>query len=139
MKRRAPVVVRLRRADPLAFFGAAYLLTDRAFVSLERRGAAWEARLRAKTGGAAGLAELFRSAYEDQRARWAMERANLPVRAEILRRALALDEAAGLRAPETAALLSPERRAEIETALKERPVEDSQGIARTWEEGRRRA
>lgn len=138
MKRRAPVVVRVARAEPLAFLGAAYLLTDRAFVSVDRRGAVWEARLRPKAASGAGLKEAFRAAYDGQKVRWAVERANLPVRAEVLRRALALDEAAGVpRGPGTAAALSPEDRARMDAALSEGPVEDPRGIKRYWEDRRR--
>lgn len=139
MKRRAAAVVRLTRAESLAFWGAAYLLSDRAFVSLDRRGAAWTACLRPKSGGVRGLRELFLAAYEDQRRRWAVERANLPVRAEVLRRALVLDETAGVLELREAAALSAERRAEIEKALAEGPVADPLGIRRAWEEGRKRA
>ena len=126
-------------ADLPAFMGAAYQLTDAAHAIVGRSGRAATVTLWPKKGTrTAVLAARFLSVYADQRSRWAVERANLDVRAEILRRALILIEAEGVSPGEPAPSLSAEQKSEIARMLAEAESapRDPLGIARPWEEGR---
>jgi hypothetical protein len=125
-------------ADPLAFMGAAYQLSDAAHAIVGRAGRAATATLWPKKGTrTSGLARRFLAVYADQRSRWAVARANLDVRAEVLRRALLRIEAAGDNPGEPAPSLREEQKAEIARMLaeSESAPRDPLGIARSWEEG----
>ena len=126
-------------ADLPAFMGAAYQMTDAAHAIVGRAGRASTATLWPKRGTrTAGLAARFLSLYEDQRSRWSVDRGNLDVRAEVLRRALRLIEADGAAPGEPAPALGEDQKAEIARMLAEAessPI-DPLGIARPWEEGR---
>lgn len=124
-------------ADPLAFWGAAYQMMGRAHAAVGGSKAGPSVTLWPRSGGgAARLAEDFLALYEDQRLRWAVERANLDVRAEVLRRALALAERAGAGPAPQAASLSEEQKDEISRMLAqaEAAERDPLGIAVPWKE-----
>lgn len=136
------VVVRLSSVDEIALLGAAYLLTEDAFVLVSRKGKGGAVELWPKKNKKpAALAAAFRREYENQRLRWALTRDGLGLRAETLRRALALAEAAGGRPQAPQASLTPEQKAEIAALLAEAEADsgprDPLGITRPWEETRK--
>lgn len=122
--------------DELAWFGAAYAMTEDAYVQLEaeKNGEAVVLLPKGKTSTAA-LTKGFALEYGNQAARWAVSRANLGVRAEVLRRALELSEERVLD-QEAPPRLPPEHAAEIARLLAEADAEtgprDPLGIATPW-------
>jgi hypothetical protein len=133
------VEVAVPGADVLAFMGAAYQLLGEAHAIAGRRGRSATVRLRPIKGRrTAGLAARFLGAYADQRVRWGVARANLDVRAEVLRRALALAAEEGVPGGERGAGLTEEQAAEISRMLAEAELAppDPLGVARPWDEGR---
>ncbi len=136
-----PASVRLPSVDETAFLCAAHALTARAWVLAERSGRSGTVRLWPKKGAGKGLAEEFRREYANQLLRWSLTRGGLGLRAEALRRALALAESAGGRAEAPAASLTPEQKAEIAALLAEAEADpgprDPLGIARPWSEVRK--
>lgn len=86
----------------------------------------------------ASLAQEFLAVYDDQRWRWSLEKRNLDVRAEILRRALALVEGGGADKAGPAPGLSEEQKAEIARMLAEaeKAPRDPMGIAEPWDRRR---
>ena len=138
--RRGSARITLTRPDGLALLGAAYLMTEDAYVALGGRSARRTVTLWPKKGRSpAPLAAGFRLEYANQLRRWALARRGRALRAQVLRRALALSDGVGPRAARPAPPLSPERRAEIERLLAEAEAlpGDPLGIARTWEESRK--
>lgn len=149
---RAPSKPKVRRAagwvsvavaagDRLAFWGAAYQMNGAAHAIVGRRGRLMTVVLRPKRGrSTAGLAERFLAAYGDQRVRWAVERANLDLRAEVLRRSLVLADAGAGPGDADAGTLAPEQASEIARLLAEAQSapRDPLGIATPWDERRRR-
>lgn len=138
----ASAVVRLASVDENALLGAAYLMTRDAYVLVSRRGKAGAVELWPKnTIAPKALAAAFRREYANQRLRWALTRDGLGLRAETLRRALELAEAAGGRTQAPQATLTPEQKAEISVLLAEAEADkgprDPLGIARPWEESRK--
>lgn len=136
------VVVRLPAVDEDALFGAAYLLTEHAYVLLTRKGKGGSVELWAKKKmTAAAMSAAFKLEYANQLLRWSLTRDGLGLRAETLRRALALAEAAGGRVEMTQASLTPEQKAEIAALLAEADADtgpkDPLGIAQPWEESRK--
>ena len=137
------VEFRLSRADDLALSGAAYVLTERAYVALDSSGRARTVVLWPKPGAKPKeLAEEFSAAYENQLLRWKLLRLNLKTSSEFLQRALALaarESSSDGVAAESG--LSQERLGEIAAALAEAKAEawDPDGIARPWEELRKEA
>ncbi|UPT75703.1 MAG: hypothetical protein M0D55_08540 [Elusimicrobiota bacterium] len=134
-----PASVRLSSVDETAFFCAAHALTDRAIVVVERSGKSATARLWPKgPGSGKSLAAEFRREYENQALRWRLTREGLGLRAETLRRALALAAAAGGRLEAPAASLTPAQKAEIAALLAEADADpgprDPLGIATPWED-----
>ena len=87
------------------------------------------------------LAEAFRREYANQLLRWSLTRDGLGLRAETLRRALLLAEAAGGRIQAPQATLRPEQKAEIAALLAEADADtgpkDPLGITQPWEESRK--
>lgn len=138
----ASIVVRLASVDENALLGAAYVMTEDAFVLVSRkgRGGAVELWPRRKVP-AAKLAAAFRREYANQVLRWSLSRGGLGLRAETLRRALLLAEAAGGRTEAPQASLTPEQKAEIAALLAEADADtgpkDPLGITRPWEESRK--
>lgn len=64
-------------ADSKAWLGACYLMTERAYVGLELKGATPRATLWPKPGKKlAGLAEAFSTAYQEQLRGWTLARRN---------------------------------------------------------------
>lgn len=130
----------LDRADALALAGAAYVMTEEAFVILGREGKKsivelWpkkEARLE-------DLVPAFEREYANQLRRWALARQNQDMRVEVLRRALILADQAGSAPTRTAPELSKEAKEEIARLIAESEAapKDPLGIMRTWAEGRR--
>lgn len=136
------VVVTIPSVDENALLGAAYLLTDEAYVFVSRKGKSGSVELRPKKKRAVkALAAAFRREYENQKLRWTLSRGGLGLRAETMRRALALAEASGGRVQMTQAALSPEQKAEIAALLAEAEADtgprDPLGIAQPWEESRK--
>lgn len=135
-------VVRLPSVDEDALLGAAYVMTEDAFVLVSRKGKGGAVELWPKKGGKpAALAAAFRREYANQVLRWSLTRDGLGLRAETLRRALLLAEAAGGRTQAPQASLTPEQKAEIAALLAEADADagpkDPLGIARPWEETRK--
>jgi hypothetical protein len=133
------IKVAVAGADLPAFMGAAYQVTDASHAIVGRAGRAATVTLWPKNGTrTAGLAARFLAVYGDQRSRWSVERANLDVRAEVLRRSLRLIEDEGAAPGEPAPSLSADQKAEIARMLAEAESapRDPLGIARPWEEGR---
>jgi len=120
--------VKTQGLEPI--FGAAYLLTDRAFASLDGdRAKTLSVMLTPKTpAGASGLkalAEAFVAELESQKVRWAIAKNNLPIREYLAEQAVTLanSPAPAEAAPEPAAEeLTDEQRKEIEKLISE--VED---------------
>lgn len=133
-------------------FGAAYLLTDRAFVSLEgdrAKSIKVQLRLKRTTPGALKkLAETFINELETQKVRWAIAKNNLPIREYVAEQAVLL--ANGKLPPTDAAQpaseeLNDEQRREIEKLIAEVEDEiktmnqkkinsDPKNIKASWEE-----
>lgn len=135
-------VIRLASVDEHALLGAAYVMTEDAYVLVSRRGKGGAVELWPKGKAAPrALAAAFRREYENQRLRWALSRGGLGLRAETLRRALALAEEAGGRPQAPPASLTPEQKAEIAALLAEADADtgprDPLGIAQPWEDGRK--
>jgi His-Xaa-Ser system protein HxsD len=139
-----------------AVFGAAYLMMDKAYVSLsgDRAGKITVA-LRAKDPKAVkpkALAEEFLSDLVSQKVRWAISRNNQPVREFVAEQAVLIANgtvpppSAAQASPEAAAeQLTDEQRAEIEKLISEveseiktmndkKVVSDPKGIKASWEE-----
>lgn len=139
-----------------AVFGAAYLMMDKAFVSLSGdRAGKVVVSLRAKDPKAVkpkALAEEFLLDLESQKVRWAVAKNNLPIREHIAEQAVLIANgtipapSAAAAAPEAAAEeLTAEQRAEIEKLISEVESEiksmndkkvaaDPKGIKASWEE-----
>ncbi len=137
-----PVVIRLAKADELAFMGAAYLMTQDAYVELGRLGRGFTVTLWPKNGrSSSGWAKAFRLEYANQLLRWSLSRAGLGLRAETLKRALVLAKAAGGRPQAPQAALTAEQKAEIAALLAEADADtgprDPLGITRPWTEVRK--
>jgi His-Xaa-Ser system protein HxsD len=137
-------------------FGAAYLMMDRAYVSLSGdRAKRVDVVLRPKDPKALklrALAEEFMSDFESQKVRWAVAKNNLPIREFIAEQAVLI--ANGTVAPPSASGAPPEpaaeqltddQRAEIEKLISEVEAEiktmndkkvalDPKGIKASWEE-----
>lgn len=132
-------IVRFAAVDELALLGAAYAMTDEAYALVTRKGKGGSVELwpRKKTAPKALIA-AFKREYENQRLRWALTRDGLGLRAETLRRALALAQAAGGRPEAPTASLTPEQKAEIAALLAEaendKGPRDPLGITRPWED-----
>lgn len=138
----ASAVVRLPSVDENALLGAAYLMTEDAYVLVSRKGRGGSVELwpRGKVH-AAKLAAAFRREYANQLLRWSLSRGGLGLRAETLRRALLLAEAAGGRTEAPQASLTAEQKAEIAALLAEADADkgprDPLGITQPWEESRK--
>lgn len=135
-------VVRLAAADENALLGAAYLMTREAYVLVSRKGKAGCVELwPKKKNSPSALAAAFRREYANQLLRWTLARGGLALRAETLRRALALAEAAGGRTQAPQAALTAEQKAEIAALLAEAAADpgprDPLGITVSWEESRK--
>jgi hypothetical protein len=136
------VVVNIPSVDENALLGAAYLLSEEAWVIVSRKGKAGAVELWPKDKQTSkALAAAFRREYVNQKLRWALSRGGMGLRAETLRRALALAEAAGGRVQMTQATLTPEQKAEIAALLAEAEADtgprDPLGITQPWEESRK--
>lgn len=117
-------------------------MTEDAFVLVSRKGKGGAVALWPKKAAKpAALAAAFRREYANQVLRWSLTRDGLGLRAETLRRALLLAEAAGGRTQAPQASLTPEQKAEIAALLAEADADagpkDPLGIARPWEETRK--
>lgn len=137
-----PAVVRLASVDENALLGAAYVMTEDAYVLVSRKGRGGAVELWPKGKvPASKLAAAFRREYANQVLRWSLSRGGLGLRAETLRRALLLAEAAGGRTEAPQASLTPEQKAEIAALLAEADADagpkDPLGITRPWEESRK--
>lgn len=135
-------VVRLAAVDENALLGAAYVMTEDAYVLVSRKGRGGAVELwPKKRGSPAALAAAFRREYANQVLRWSLTRGGLGLRAETLRRALLLASAAGGRTQAPQASLTPEQKAEIAALLAEADADtgpkDPLGITRPWEESRK--
>ena len=142
-----------------AVLGAAYLMMDKAYVSLEGdRSKTIAVILRAKDPKSVklrALADEFLSDLESQKVRWTVAKNNLPIREYIAEQAVLIangtikPEAAPAAAPESAAeQLTDDQRAEIEKLISEVEAEiktmqqdktksviaDPKGIKPSWEE-----
>lgn len=118
--------VKISRPDEEALFGAAYLTLAETGVVVEEDGVT----LLDARGGAK---ERFLARYAEQKERWALMRATLDLRAETLRRALALAEAAPKEGP--VERLPESALAEIRRLLAEAEGEphDPRGVTRAWD------
>lgn len=134
--------------------GAAYLLTDRTFVSLKGdRSKRIKVTLRLKTPCSVKetklLAETFRSELRSQKVRWAIAKNNLPIREYIAEQAIQLANGAPSPAPASPEAssdqLTAEQRGEIEKLIAEveeeikamnqkKAVPDPKNIKASWEE-----
>lgn len=135
-----------------AALGAAYLMTDRAFVRLDgdpkKR---LVVRLEPKASGAAAealeeLAESFRRELATQKVRWSIARANLPIREHIAEHALRLaaqPETPSAAAPKADDLTEEQKReidrliAEVEAEIAQmsaKKAPEAKRIAATWEQ-----
>ena len=135
-------VIRLASVDENALLGAACMMTRDAYVLASRKGKAGAVELRPKgKRSPKALAAAFRREYANQLLRWGLARDGLALRAETLRRALALAEAAGGRTQAPQTTLTPEQKAEIAALLAEADADtgpkDPLGIAQPWEESRK--
>lgn len=138
----ASVTVRLAPVDEQSLLGAAYLMTGDAYALVTRKGKAGSVELWPKRKIPLNtLAAAFRREYANQLLRWSLTRDGLGLRAETLRRALALAEAAGGRPEAPQAALTPEQKAEIAALLAEAEADtgprDPLGIAQPWEDSRK--
>lgn len=140
-------------AGPEAVYGAAYLMTDRAYAQLEPlAGGALRVSLTPKAArGAAALEDLrraFQAEWESQVVRWAVARGNRSIREYVVENAVSL--AQGRAAPAAAAApaapeeLTAEQRTEIEKLIAEVEAEikemnaskslpDPAGATKSWE------
>jgi His-Xaa-Ser system protein HxsD len=129
-----------------AVWGAAYVLTDRAWASFEPAKGGATLSLRPKDAAASlkELASLFEAEFATQNVRWAILKNNASIREYLVQQALL--QAQG-RAPAPAAPageLTTEQRAEIDRLIAEVEEElktmgtdkpaDPKGISATWEE-----
>ena len=136
-----------------SIFGAAYMLTDRAFSSLEgdRAKKITVTLTPKKSEGRAGLkalAQTFLQELETQKVRWAIAKNNLPIREYLAEHAVAL---ANSPAPVEAAAepaseeLTDAQRKEIEKLISEvedeiktmnakNPAPDPKNVKASWEE-----
>lgn len=134
------LTLRVHASEDLALLGAAYLMTQDAYVALGRQGRARTVTLWPKAGRPrAGLAAAFLEEYQNQRLRWSLARAGLGRRRELLGRALAsVGEDAAARASDPG--LSPEQKEEMARLLAEAEAapRDPLGIATPWGVSRRR-
>jgi hypothetical protein len=135
-------VVRLASVDENALLGAGYLMTQDAFVLVRRKGKGGAVELwPKKRASPRALADAFRREYANQVLRWSLTRGGLGLRAETLRRALVLAEAAGGRVEVLQTSLTPEQKAEIAALLAEADADlsprDPLGIMQPWEESRK--
>lgn len=138
----ASVTIRLAAVDENALLGAAYVLTPDAYVLVSRKGKGGAVELWPKSKlSPKALAAAFKREYANQVLRWSLTRDGLGLRAETLRRALALAEAAGGRTEMPQASLTPEQKAEIAALLAEADADpgprDPLGITQPWEESRK--
>ena len=138
----APATVRLASVDENALLGAAYMLTQDAYVLVSRKGKGGSVELWPKRKQSSkALADAFRREYANQLLRWALSRGGLGLRAETLRRALVLAAAAGGRTQAPQAMLTPEQKAEIAALLAEAEADtgpkDPLGITQPWEDSRK--
>jgi hypothetical protein len=128
------VLLSAAAADPLAWLGAAYAMSEDAYVLVDGDAVVLWPKSKAS---AAALTRGFAAEYENQAARWATARANLGVRAEVLRRSLAL-LAARPQGGDAPATLDPAQAAEIKRLLAEAENDpnprDPLGIATPWSE-----
>ena len=133
--------------------GAAYLMSDRAYVRLDGDRAKVLAVTLTPKGarGAKELKELesaFLSEFESQKVRWGLARANQPIREYLVENAVALAqgraEAAAAAAPAAPEELTADQRAEIERLISEVETEikemndkkahaDPKGVSPSWE------
>lgn len=136
--------------------GAAYMLMDRAYALLGGDGRkVIEVTLRPKEpadrGGLEDLARVFEEELEAQRLRWAVARANQPIREFIAEQAVLVAQGrapqAEAPAPESGEQLTAEQREEIEKLISEVEAEikemngrkapaDPKKLAASWEEKR---
>ena len=132
--------------------GAAYLLTDRAYVRLEGdRTKRIKASLSLKEPSSPGelkkLAAAFQSELEAQIVRWAIAKNNLPIREYIAEQAVLLANGRALPAPQETAgdQLTQVQRDEIEKLIAEveqeikminekKSASDPKKISASWEE-----
>ena len=120
--------VSLTRPEPMAWLGAAYVLTGEAYVELGDE----FVLLRPKKGRVEPLATRFTEEYDNQLRLWALAQQNRDMRAEILRRALVLADEAPAGAAQAG--LSAEQKEEIARLLGEAsPVKDPLGITVPWD------
>ncbi|MBI3554083.1 MAG: hypothetical protein HY077_16425 [Elusimicrobia bacterium] len=139
---KSEVRVTVRKADELAFLGAAYLATDLAYALVSRKGKDWSVALTPKSPKTSThkVSAAFREAYEGQLLRWAIARNNRGMRAEVLKRALALCQASGGRPASRQGSLLPEQKEDIARLLAEAEADQSPkdplGITRNWEDTR---
>lgn len=135
--RRALVEFRIRHPDELAWLGSAYLSTEEAYVALDRQGGEEVAILWPKRNiRLANIAAAFAREYDNQLHRWNLLRLNRAVRAETLRRALALADESGVLIGRAQPRLAAGQMEEIERLLAEaeEAPKDPLGIAKPWEE-----
>ncbi len=125
------VRVKVNRPDPLAFRGAAFALTETAFVLLGP--GAGEAALWPRDGGGGKLAAQFKLEYAEQVRRWKILRAGVRGKVEALALAVAGAAAAG---PEDFPRLPKEDAARIAALVDEGgpSASDPLGIRRHWDE-----
>lgn len=142
--------------------GAAFLLTDRAFVLLSGdRAKTLSVRLRPKKGGGKkaleALAKAFEAELESQKIRWAIAKNNQPVREYLAEQAVLLAQGRGepeAEAPAEPAAdqLTDAQRSEIEklisevedeiktmNAKKAPALQDPKNIKASWEEKQEKA
>lgn len=130
--------------------GAAYLMTDEAFVSLSGdKSKKLAVSLAPKPGSALGQAELearFRAELAAQKVRWAIAKNNQPIREFIAEQAVLLANGRLEAEPEPAAAdaLSEEQRKEIEKLIAEvedeiktlndkKSAKDPKNLSASWE------
>jgi len=138
----ASVIVRLASVDEQALLGAAYAMTGEAYALVTRKGKGGSVELWPKgKASPKALAAAFKREYANQMLRWSLTRDGLGLRAETLRRALVLAEAAGGRPEAPQATLTAEQKAEIAALLAEADADkgprDPLGITQPWEESRK--
>lgn len=142
-----------RKAGLDVILGTAYLMSDRAYVRLDGdRAKVLTVSLTPKGARAAKdlkqLEAAFLAELESQKARWALARANQPIREYLVENAVALAQgraqAAAASAPAAPEELTAEQRAEIERLISEVETEikemndkkahaDPKGVSPSWE------
>lgn len=146
------VALDVRREGLEPVLGAAYMMMDRAYASLDGdRAKVLKVTLRPKSGGAAALKSLraaFDAELAAQKLRWAVARNNQPVREYVAENAIALAEEFASRAAApaepAAEQLTSEQRSEIERLIaeveteisemnKKKELPDPKGAALSWE------